>query len=272
MSISTRLNRLVSALVARRSRLPRPVNAALDRIVAGGGGPLGRVAQDVLGRLSGGERAPDRVHRCRARRCVSSWARRTTRDRATCGPVRSSARSPAWGREHGGRGRARVPVPRRRRGTGRDLPPVPALAGGAAAVRRAVHARPRRGGAPAPGPAARGDAFVEARSLQESGLRVAMMCHGTDVRLPSRHRDTHPGRPSTTTLPLPPRFEDVARKNIDGSPLSARRSSSRRPTSWTTSPTPRGARSSWTRPGGLRRRACSSGRDRSWCTSRAARP
>lgn len=40
-----------------------------------------------------------------------------------------------------------------------------------------------------------GGAFTEARILQGSGLRVAMMGHGRDVRLPSRHRELYPYSP-----------------------------------------------------------------------------
>lgn len=33
------------------------------------------------------------------------------------------------------------------------------------------------------------DAFAEVEALETAGVSVAMMCHGSDVRLPSRHRD-----------------------------------------------------------------------------------
>lgn len=40
-----------------------------------------------------------------------------------------------------------------------------------------------------------GGAFTEARILQGNGLGVAMMGHGRDVRLPSRHRELYPYSP-----------------------------------------------------------------------------
>lgn len=40
-----------------------------------------------------------------------------------------------------------------------------------------------------------GGAFTEARILTGSGIRVAMMGHGRDVRLPSRHRELYPHSP-----------------------------------------------------------------------------
>lgn len=36
-----------------------------------------------------------------------------------------------------------------------------------------------------------GDAFAEAELLRSRGLKVAMLCHGHDIRLPSRHLATH---------------------------------------------------------------------------------
>lgn len=32
-----------------------------------------------------------------------------------------------------------------------------------------------------------GDVLVQARAIQDAGVRVAMLCHGSDIRLPSRH-------------------------------------------------------------------------------------
>lgn len=39
------------------------------------------------------------------------------------------------------------------------------------------------------------DCFAEARALEKRGVHVAMMAHGTDVRLPSRHARQHPWSP-----------------------------------------------------------------------------
>lgn len=39
------------------------------------------------------------------------------------------------------------------------------------------------------------DAFVEAATLAGSGVSVAIMCHGTDVRQHTRHRENHPWSP-----------------------------------------------------------------------------
>lgn len=217
MSISTRLNRLVSALVARRSRLPRPVNAALDRIVAGGGGPLGRVAQDVLGRLSGGgARAGSRppVPGTPVRLFVGPtnyagqgylWARAVEREIPGVGAVNMVAEV-----EHGFRFPADDAVP-----VATYLLSRPWQEEQRRYVEQFTHVLVEAE-RPLLGRLHGGDAFVEARSLQESGLRVAMMCHGTDVRLPSRHRDTHPWSPFHDDPAAAATLEDVARKNIDG--------------------------------------------------------
>ena len=54
----------------------------------------------------------------------------------------------------------------------------------------------------------------EIRWLQAAGLRVAMLTHGTDMRLPSRHAEAHADSPfRATDWPLVPALEAEARRN-----------------------------------------------------------
>ena len=52
-------------------------------------------------------------------------------------------------------------------------------------------------GRPLLGQRMRADPVAEARWLQARGVRVAMVCHGSDIRLPSRHRELEPWSPLT---------------------------------------------------------------------------
>lgn len=59
------------------------------------------------------------------------------------------------------------------------------------------------------------DPVREARELVARGLRVAMLWHGTDIRLPSEHAATHALSPYGTTVPADrtARLESTARRN-----------------------------------------------------------
>src|SRR5690606_9269803 len=59
------------------------------------------------------------------------------------------------------------------------------------------------------------DPVREARALAAAGLDVAMLWHGTDIRLPSDHAATHPLSPYGTGRldPHSVRLESVARRN-----------------------------------------------------------
>lgn len=57
-----------------------------------------------------------------------------------------------------------------------------------------------------------GSILDEVRELRSRGLNVAFMCHGTDVRLPSRHRDLDPWSPFTDDERTR-RLEGIARRN-----------------------------------------------------------
>ncbi len=62
------------------------------------------------------------------------------------------------------------------------------------------------------------DPVLEARDLAAQGLGVALMWHGTDIRIPSRHAATHPRSPYRSGLPrsLADRVrvqEGIARRN-----------------------------------------------------------
>ena len=54
------------------------------------------------------------------------------------------------------------------------------------------------------------DPFTEAAWLASRGVRVAMVCHGSDIRLPSRHRVLEPVSPLTEDWELTPVLERQA--------------------------------------------------------------
>src|SRR5690554_5871976 len=54
------------------------------------------------------------------------------------------------------------------------------------------------------------DPFAEARWLGARGVEVAMLCHGSDIRLPSRHRELEPFSPFTDDWELTPVLEEQA--------------------------------------------------------------
>lgn len=55
---------------------------------------------------------------------------------------------------------------------------------------------------------------AQARRLREHGIAVVMLCHGTDVRSPSRHREAEPESPFRDTMAgQAPRLERIARDN-----------------------------------------------------------
>ena len=208
------VNRLVSTLVAKRSRLPRRVNAMIDRLVAPGSGPLGRLLQRVAGvTVARSVAPPPPVPEEAVRLYVGPtnyagqgylWCRAVEREIDGVAAVNMAAEA-----DHGFRFPADDAVPiatylmSHRWQQERE-----------AYVRRFTHVvfeaeRPLFGRLHG------GDAFAEARMLRDAGLRVAMMCHGTDVRLPSRHRQESPWSPFHDD----PRFEvleDAARRNLAG--------------------------------------------------------
>jgi hypothetical protein len=54
----------------------------------------------------------------------------------------------------------------------------------------------------------------QVRLVRERGLSVAMLCHGTDIRLPSRHAATHPDSPfAAGLLPNTPALERAVAAN-----------------------------------------------------------
>ena len=54
----------------------------------------------------------------------------------------------------------------------------------------------------------------QVRRLQTRGLTVTMLCHGTDIRLPSRHRELVPNSPFADSLAsVAPKLEELARTN-----------------------------------------------------------
>lgn len=71
-------------------------------------------------------------------------------------------------------------------------------------------------GRPLMGRARGGDPFAEARWLGSLGVRVAMLCHGSDVRLPSRHRELESFSPFTADWELTAVLEEQAARLAAG--------------------------------------------------------
>ncbi|GEL95168.1 glycosyltransferase family 4 protein [Cellulomonas composti] len=57
------------------------------------------------------------------------------------------------------------------------------------------------------------DPVAEARALAERGVRVALLWHGTDVRVPSAHAATHPASPFSPPTARTRALESVALRN-----------------------------------------------------------
>lgn len=56
----------------------------------------------------------------------------------------------------------------------------------------------------------------QVQGLVEAGIRVAMVCHGSDIRLPSRHAASHPDSPFRNAAdPVTRRLERVTQQNAD---------------------------------------------------------
>ncbi|NLF06109.1 MAG: hypothetical protein GX593_14075, partial [Actinomycetales bacterium] len=60
------------------------------------------------------------------------------------------------------------------------------------------------------------DPFAEARWLRERGVGVAMLCHGSDIRLPSRHLGLEPFSPFTKDWELTEVLEPQAARLAEG--------------------------------------------------------
>lgn len=52
--------------------------------------------------------------------------------------------------------------------------------------------------------------LAEARALRARGVEVAMLCHGSDIRLPSRHAELEPDSPFTSHPDGQPAYSDTA--------------------------------------------------------------
>lgn len=65
-------------------------------------------------------------------------------------------------------------------------------------------------GRPLLGQLVRGGALAEARWLAERGVAVAIVCHGSEIRLPSRHRELEPWSPFTPDWELTAVLEERA--------------------------------------------------------------
>lgn len=59
----------------------------------------------------------------------------------------------------------------------------------------------------------RGDVLAAVRELQQSGVRVALLWHGSDIRLPSAHRAREPDSPFTDAYASTEVLEGIARRH-----------------------------------------------------------
>lgn len=71
-------------------------------------------------------------------------------------------------------------------------------------------------GRPLLGQLVRGGALAEARWLAERGVAVAIVCHGSEIRLPSRHRELEPWSPFTPDWELTAVLEERAARLARG--------------------------------------------------------
>lgn len=71
-------------------------------------------------------------------------------------------------------------------------------------------------GRPLLGQLVRGGALAEARWLAERGVAVAIVCHGSEIRLPSRHREREPWSPFTPDWELTAVLEERAARLARG--------------------------------------------------------
>jgi hypothetical protein len=65
---------------------------------------------------------------------------------------------------------------------------------------------------PLTGPLLAGDARRDAASFRRAGLRVALAAHGSEIRLPSRHRELYPYSPFDPALPETQRLQARAER------------------------------------------------------------
>ncbi|QEO13552.1 glycosyltransferase family 4 protein [Agromyces intestinalis] len=217
MGIVTRVagapRRAIDRMLRRRASLPKPVNRLIDHVADHPDGLLGRLAARSLGSFG-----PDDI--------PPPTAAPDTPVRVYIAPTNYAAQGWSWARAleavPGGRIGARnmaVEVP-----GGFDFPadtevPVPVYARSVdwqraelAAVSAFTHVLVEAE-RPLFGRLFSRDLLAEARVLREAGLSTAYLAHGTDVRLPSAHRELTPWSPFADAELYVDRLEREASRN-----------------------------------------------------------
>ncbi len=214
-AVSAYLSRAANWLVARRSRLPKFANRAIDHVIANQDGALRRLINPLFRSFDDADVPPVPPLPPQERRLYIGptnyagqgylWARAVEHRLPAVGAVNM-----AFGTDHGFSFAADYEVPMAvymasRRWQEAQLAYVEQFTHVLLEAQRPLFGR-----------LFGGDAFVEARHLAEQGLDVAMMCHGTDVRLPSRHLATHRWSPFTDRSMGTDTLEQVAAANRAG--------------------------------------------------------
>lgn len=203
---------VIERMLRDRARLPRFVNRAIDHIAEHPDGLFGRLAARSLGRVRS-EDIPPPTSRPEAARAVY------------IGPTNYAAQGWHWARsldrstaDVGARNMA-VEVP-----GGFDFPadtevPIPVYSNSAEWQRAELEAVSRfthvliEAERPLFGRLLGRDVARELAELTRRGLSTAFMCHGTDIRLPSRHLETTPWSPFTDEAFYVAKLERDAARN-----------------------------------------------------------
>lgn len=211
-AVLARVRRLVDVVLRHRDRMPRFVNRVIDHIAESPDGFLGRLAARSLGSVTSSDIPPP-----------------TTAPYATArvyiGPTNYAGQGWAWARALDA-----CEVDVRARNMAVDVPggfsfpadtvvPVPVYTSSeewqraeVAAVLGYTHVL-FEAERPLFGRLHSRDVEIEARLLSESGISTAFMCHGTDVRLPSRHAALTPWSPFDAVDATTQKIERDAAKN-----------------------------------------------------------
>ena len=212
-AVLTRVRKIVDAVLRHRDRMPRFVNRAIDHIAEHPDGLLGRIAARSLGSVAPGDVPLPTSAPVAARRVY-------------IGPTNYAEQGWAWARALDA-----APADVRARNMAVDVPggfsfradtvvPVPVYTSSdqwqraeVTAVQEYTHVL-FEAERPLFGRLYSRDVETEAGMLAEHGISTAFMCHGTDIRLPSRHARLTPWSPFDPSDPTTQKIErDAVRNN-----------------------------------------------------------
>lgn len=206
--------RALAGLVGSRTALPRPVNAAIDWVADHPGSIPGRVAALQYGKVRpGAVPSPSSVPPQRTRLYIGpvnyseqayAWARAVEAARPDIGARNASIAVPEG---FAFRTDAEVPVAVYHRSKEWQRAEL-------AVVQRFTHVLVEAQW-PLFGRLFMRDLEAEARALGRAGVSLAYMCHGTDIRLPSRHVEATPWSPYGDAGLYTARHEAEARRNAE---------------------------------------------------------